>query len=97
MCVERWIASAIVKNLRISVAGFMRSPYNSLEVRFMRIGFDDMWRLPAGMEVEEHPEPLSPMQPWRVIGPEGEVLGKLRAKFSDEELMLLFPSSGVEE
>jgi hypothetical protein len=43
------------------------------------------------MEIqEEHPEPPSPMQYWWVTGPEGEVLGKLKAKFSDEELALLF-------
>jgi len=55
----------------------------------MRIPFDDVWRLPAGMEPEEHGEPASRVQFWWVIGPDGEVLGKLRAEFSDEEIRLL--------
>ena len=55
----------------------------------MKIGLDDKWELPGGMEVGEHPEPPSPVQHWWVIGSDGEVLGKLWARFSDEELMLL--------
>ena len=56
----------------------------------MRIPLDDRWLLPPGMQTEEErQEPPSPMQHWWVIGPEGEVLGKLRARFNDEELILL--------
>lgn len=62
--------------------------YNHLEA-FMRIPLDDAWRLPAGMEPEERAEPVSRVQFWWVIGPDGEVLGKLRAEFSDEEIRLL--------
>lgn len=59
-----------------------------LEV-FMRIAFDEAWRLPAGMEPEERAEPVSRVQFWWVIGPDGEVFGKLRAEFGDEEIRLL--------
>ena len=58
----------------------------------MRISLgDDSWRLPAGTEIqEEHPEPPSAIQYWWVKGPKGEVLGKFKAQFSDEELALMF-------
>ena len=71
-----------------SLAESVFRPYNMQEA-FMRIGFDDKWAL-VSMEMEERPEVPSPWQSWWVIGPEGEVLGKLRAAFSTEELSLLF-------
>jgi len=40
-------------------------------------------------EPEEHAEPVSRVQFWWVTGPDGEVLGKLCAEFSDEEIRLL--------
>lgn len=57
----------------------------------MRINFNDFWRLPAGIDTEkERPEPPSPTQFWWATGPDGEVVGRVRARFSDEELALLF-------
>jgi hypothetical protein len=57
----------------------------------MRITLDDFWKLPAGMDIErERREPTSSRQVWWVIGPDGEVMGKVSAEFSDEELALLF-------
>jgi hypothetical protein len=57
----------------------------------MKIGLDERLRLPVTTERgDEHPEPISNVQHWWVTGPDGEVLGKIRARFSDEELVLPF-------
>jgi hypothetical protein len=57
----------------------------------MKIGLDERWRLPSTKETsEEHPEPVAAVQHWWVTGKDGEVLGKIRARFSEEELALLF-------
>jgi len=68
-----------------------RSRCTSTRRFFMKIGLDEKWRLPVATERgDEHPEPISNVQHWWVIGPDGEVLGKIRVRFSDEELVLLF-------
>jgi hypothetical protein len=57
----------------------------------MRIGFDEKWRATVMLERDdEHREPILTARHWWVTGPDGEVLGKIRARFSDAELALLF-------